>query len=444
MKFNSINEKGQALILIALGAVAIFAVVGLAIDGSSKFSDQRHAQNAADTAALEAALSLVNGDTVSWKTNALNRASDNGYTGDLVHNTVEVYLCSETGSECGPYAGNNRYVQVIINSYVDTFFARVIGINQVHNRVQAVTMWALREPLYRGDSIVALNPNPSCPGSFLVGGSGTINLSGGGMYINATNDDCVWEQQGCMVTVNVTGTSADGDPAGITSAGGSIDIDGSCAEQINADTSTDGGLFDFPPEMPELPDECSFSELGTYTNDSTYIENGYTGITRLNPGRYDEFPPKAVGGVTIYDHVFLNPGVYCVSDVVKLVDKKLWLEGSDITIYIRNGSKFSFEGGVIDISASETGEYAGYLIIVDSDFTGAPEECKIDGNTNNSFTGTIFAPYCNVTVNGASGNTSYNAQIIAYEVKLNGNNEINFTYSPDVNRYSDPRIGLMR
>ena len=59
---RSINfaEKGQALVVIALAAVALFGFVALAIDGSAQYSDRRNAQNAADTAALAAALEKVN------------------------------------------------------------------------------------------------------------------------------------------------------------------------------------------------------------------------------------------------------------------------------------------------------------------------------------------------------------------------------------------------
>src|SRR5205085_6311716 len=44
-------EKGQALILIAFTAIALFGFAALAIDGARSFSDKRHAQNAADTSA---------------------------------------------------------------------------------------------------------------------------------------------------------------------------------------------------------------------------------------------------------------------------------------------------------------------------------------------------------------------------------------------------------
>jgi len=49
------SEKGQALILIAMGAIALFSFAALAIDGSMAFSDKRHAQNAADASALAGA-----------------------------------------------------------------------------------------------------------------------------------------------------------------------------------------------------------------------------------------------------------------------------------------------------------------------------------------------------------------------------------------------------
>ena len=60
MKPNINTGRGQVLIIFALAAVGLFAIVGLAIDGSNKFSDLRHAQNAADTTALGAALERVN------------------------------------------------------------------------------------------------------------------------------------------------------------------------------------------------------------------------------------------------------------------------------------------------------------------------------------------------------------------------------------------------
>src|SRR5574338_614570 len=74
------RERGQALIMIALAAVGLFGFSALAIDGSRVFSDRRHAQNAADTAALAAALAKIRGD--DFKLAAEDRAKSNGYESD--------------------------------------------------------------------------------------------------------------------------------------------------------------------------------------------------------------------------------------------------------------------------------------------------------------------------------------------------------------------------
>jgi Flp pilus assembly protein TadG len=60
--FRKMNgQRGQALILITFAMIALIAMVGLAVDGSMAFSDRRHAQNAADTAALAGAMTKVYG-----------------------------------------------------------------------------------------------------------------------------------------------------------------------------------------------------------------------------------------------------------------------------------------------------------------------------------------------------------------------------------------------
>ncbi len=65
MKPKLLSERGQALILITFAAIGLFAVAGLAIDGTAKYSDRRHAQNAADTAALAGASNCFR----NWTTN---------------------------------------------------------------------------------------------------------------------------------------------------------------------------------------------------------------------------------------------------------------------------------------------------------------------------------------------------------------------------------------
>ena len=92
-----LHENGQALIVVALAAVVLFGFAALAIDGSRIFEDRRHAQNAADTSALAAALAKIRGQ--NYVTVGLSRATSNNYSTDA-DSTVTVNLCSEAGITC--------------------------------------------------------------------------------------------------------------------------------------------------------------------------------------------------------------------------------------------------------------------------------------------------------------------------------------------------------
>ena len=440
------KEHGQALILIALAAVGLFAVTGLAIDGSAKFSDRRHAQNAADTAALAAALAkataLTNGLSNSPATcpppsgfsaspvcaalqlAALDRADSNGYDNNLVSNTVEVYSPPISGY----YSGNESYVQVIITSKVNTSFARVVGITQTQNTVQAVALTKEGGPLVNGASIVSLNPSPNCgSGSFNVGGNGTINLNGGGIFVNS-NASCGYSQTSCSVTLNING-------GGISSAGSAINQ--SCGTPAPTNTSETQLVIPDDVYMPNEPIECS----QTHATPTNTAGSAWT----IYPGYYTDFPQA--GLISNNKDITLSPGVYCVdSDIHWSGSTFSSLNGtSGVTIYMKSGHSFSISiNSPISLNPSTSGDYAGYLIILNGN-SSSIETCTINGGSYLDLNGTIFAPYCNITINGDSNsNSSFNAQVIGWEVKLNGNNTINFTYDPGDNAQNKRRVGLMR
>src|SRR6266540_4448546 len=88
------QERGQALILIALAAVGLVGFAALAIDGSRVFSDRRHAQNAADTSVLAAALAKIRDpDPSAAETAGKARAVSNGFND--ANSTITVYTCKQ-------------------------------------------------------------------------------------------------------------------------------------------------------------------------------------------------------------------------------------------------------------------------------------------------------------------------------------------------------------
>lgn len=454
MKIKSISEHGQALIVITLAAIGLFAIVGLAIDGSAKFSDRRHAQNAADTAALAAALAKVEALTSGLSDNpvtcppasgtpspvcaalqvaGLDRAASNGYNNNLTSNTVKVYSPPING----PYAGNPKYVQVVITSYVNTFFARVIGVSQTRNVVQAVTFTRKGGPMFNGASIASYNPDTSsgCSGSFRVGGGSTISLTGGGIWLNSDESDCAFEQQG--------GCPSNGDPllvingGGISSAGnGNVDFD-ACVSTLPS-ISYGNTQLEIPEDvdMPDVPSQCNVAPSGNRNQGQT---------TLLHEGYYDKFPPNGSKNT-----VSLSPGIYCIDESFSWSNSNFKITGTDVTLFITKGNGFRINGGdTINLSATSDpdSEYKGFLIVVDTDFSGSPTTCVVNGGSYLTLSGTIFAPYCDVQINGDNNSSTpanFGTQVVGWNVQLNGSSTINFNYIPGDNAENQKRVGLMK
>jgi hypothetical protein len=478
MKPKLMAERGQALILIALAAIGLVAITALAVDGSAKYSDRRHAQNAADASSLAASLektNLLTGgatesdcSTATGYTNtafcqdvidaAWDRATENGYDG-LLSNDVDVY----SPPIDGPYAGNHNYVQVFITSRVNTFFARVIGIAQTRNTVEAVALAKKGGILGDGAMIISYDPDPNCSsgvgsggGSVDVTGNAKIKLTGGGIFLNS-DETCGFSIPNCA--------DLEIDPgAGINSVGvDNINQDG-CAEQADEFPNQDSVIIPDDVEFPAVPPECGINPPPTPT---------YLGVNTLDnkgewliyPGYYTQFPHQLL--VSNKQHIFMASGVYCIDpggpsqgkdlswspvDFVELngstdpIKNKYQVYNPDgVTLYIKTGGGFTLNANNPTLlDASTDGDYQGYLIILEGNQSSI-EDCSITGGAEIDINGMIFAPYCDITVNGDSTSVAYiNAQLIGWDLKINGGAGITFNYDPDNKVKIHRKVGLIR
>jgi uncharacterized membrane protein len=142
---KNLSEKGQAIVMVAFAVIGLVAFVALAIDGGRVFSDKRHAQNAADSAALAVALALTRAPTgqadavylaiaeaAAEESAAINGYDDNGVTNEV---SIKLTETDKAQKECNAYHATDA--QVTIVSTIDTTLARVIGRNQLTNTVTA-------------------------------------------------------------------------------------------------------------------------------------------------------------------------------------------------------------------------------------------------------------------------------------------------------------------
>jgi hypothetical protein len=114
------GERGQVLVLVALGMVALVAMVGLVLDGGSTFGQRRSQQRGADLAALAGANDLLlHSNVATAESIAKNVATQNGYDPALV--TVDVTVT--------PYARAGGKVKVDITARHQNSFSTIIGFN---------------------------------------------------------------------------------------------------------------------------------------------------------------------------------------------------------------------------------------------------------------------------------------------------------------------------
>jgi len=456
--FQKRSETGQALVLIALAAVGLFGFAALSIDGGMVFSDRRHAQNAADTAALAAALARVRAQSnqdAAAITAGVARASSNGYDNDT-NSTVEVHICDETGITCeGLPAGADPsdYVQVKIISIINTTFARIVGRQTVTNIVTAVAKAQVGgpSPVFEGSALVALSQTD--PDAVGAGGNVHLDINNSGVFSNSSNNCAMSGNGNVSVTVdtayNVVGGHCTSGP--VSFGGGPIQS----ASQIA-----------YPPELDiPTPDIDCGTVPGHVTSDAT--PNHFT----IHPGNYSSLT------LNNGTYTFVGNGSFCFSGNVSIngnthvianhVDIKItagsfdvngnstfdcdfmlaYMTGTssgmhfngngsntctNVTFFAEHGS-VTWNGNVANTFTATTAgpnaeDYSNLLIYMPY---GNTADLQINGNAGNTLTGSIIAVSSNVTISGNSGTTGFNSNITGFTVTLAGNSNTIINYHPE-------------
>lgn len=456
------TSRGQVLIIFVFAIVGLIGMTGLAIDGGNIYSDRRHAQNAADTAALAAALKRTTwmkgppyqpAGCSDFNTEtgllppcsapiikaAMDMAAQNGYDSNPDHqNRVDVYSppIDPPYSQFSYRYDRRDYIEVVIKDDVDTWFAKVLGIGQLHNRVHAVVqaMYQPKSKLYGGNSLVELRPTsgPGCGslaggggGDVYLGGSSGMILDGGGIFVNSDNPDCALKITNTCPSIQLRN--------GATVQGMGGQFPGCTPPLLNPATEA----YPYPP-LGSPVDPIPPAACNAPINTTPGIWNPTDNTFHFPPGHYLKLPPDK--------DTTLDPGVYCVDNLIKTTNS-FTFKADGVFMYVKPGGAFNFQGGTIQLVAPgmifpgkttpapvapATEPYRGYLIYVDeSNWTGTALNCVVNGASDTVLRGVIYAPHCDVTINGGSGTFGITAQVIAYTLNLTGDAVLNFTYEAD-------------
>ncbi len=274
---------GAVMVLFAVMLVALIGLLGLVIDGGFLMATHRQAQNAADAGALSASFSLFKGGS---DVSAAAEADDfiqihNGLSGvpDLVIGTTYHHPPVN-----GPYAGNSKFVEVIVNAPMQTLFIHILGLTQGRTvTARAVAGW---ESQSSGEGIIVLDPD-AAPGLSVSGGASLrvngrviVNSEAGGVdeFLNEVTPGDQHNEGNVALKVQVNGT---GPPIpGLYSprvdvVGGSDDL-GDIYQFVPPPTDPDLSLEN-PFHARSLPEPDPLIDLITPTTSSGVDGTDYVG-----------------------------------------------------------------------------------------------------------------------------------------------------------------------
>jgi len=440
-KQTQLKERGQALVMIAVAGVVLFAFAALAIDGSAVFSDRRHSQNASDTAILAAALAKVQNESkgmnVDWHQAGLDRAKDNSYDDIDPEIVVQLAECNVPITVDGKTftcqglpqnAVQTQYIHIVIRSVVHLGLAQVLGWKTITNYTDAVSR--ATEPIvdswFDGYAIASLHEGCQSPGDgdpFQLGGNAEVNIFGAGVLVNAS---CPTQDSLVQTGTSSTMVTTDG---GTCVVGTSDNTTGVSPAPVEGCTGVDPSQYQLP-----APPDCQ--NAGTLTE--TFHNSG---IWIATPGSFNStFPPIQGGGSAI---IKVTKGVYCLNDGLSVnaqqtLTTDLDGDGHDgategALFYVENGD-VTFNGGadiqLHAISQTTSSTFSPYWINL---LIYVPEsneaDIEISGNSGSNYTGTILAPTSHVHLLGNGGTVGLNSQIISDTVKISGSTEFELNYN---------------
>ncbi|MFC2064951.1 pilus assembly protein TadG-related protein [Chloroflexota bacterium] len=424
MKKINKPQKGQALILIAIAIVGLVGITGLAIDGGNIYSERRRAQNAADTAALSAALAKVEGNTFTTVANSYISSNMTGGStvSDIVVSSPPTIDCEGTSN--GPYLDpygrdiSDQYIQVRFDITIDTYLAQVVGWTTSDVCVEAIAR--AKDP-YRGD---------------LFYGNAVVGLDPGGLSYLAQSNAQTWTIRGGGVFANNDAIDAHGNvvfPDGhcvtaVGEASGFID----CTPQTNQVDSR----FEYPDEVrPLLPsfdiDNCD-SDFCPPPCDGTAV---LLGDGLIHPDQTPGFDIWRGSRVATFENQYA-PGLYCIEDAGGVINSEV--TGDGVTFYFLDHDftmKYAGEGAALVATAPDSSANAGPYenLLMFSDVTSQPctQNIELRGNGLSPISGTVFLPSACINYLGNSLGALDYVQLIGYQVYSNGTSDVEIYYNED-------------
>lgn len=366
------SHAGNIAPIFAMAAIPLIGVVGTAVDYSMANDIRARLQNAVDTAVLAGATQSRN-QQISVATAVFN----GNYSGKYGTTATATFTQNADGSLSGT-----------TSSSVRASFLGVFGISSIAANASATAVLGSQS----SSNACILLVNQLKSQALLVNSGAQMTAPSCEIHVLSTQNPAAIFN----TTLNVKRICVKGSTV-IKNGGAAPPVETNCA------TITDP----FAGKLPSVSvGSCDFSNKVYNPGNVTLDPGVYCGSTNFN------------GSGTLT----LNPGLYVIKSGAMIFNSGWTITGAGVTFYlVDQNATLTFNGGVkATLSAPTSGTYANILMFEPTGLSNT--NLPINGSSGDSFTGLIYLPSRDVTINSVSNVSSDQVTMIFSTLILNATN----------------------
>ncbi len=405
------EKHGQSLILLALSLVGLLAMAGLGIDGGRLFSAKRRAQNAADAAAMAAALVIAQqqdgvvsaADIQQAKAAAIQRAADNGFSlpaDDVTITPKDDYY----------------YVDVHLSVAIPPTLIGVVYHGPLAAQAAAQVRVRPHQNIAYGYAVAATNPH-RC-NTIKISISDSVTVESGGMF---SNSDAT-ARRTCYAIYKTGSGDVRADTIRTVATGVHV------YKEVGSGSISPIPQGGYPPmTLPTLPEPAC---TGPSRSDGGSV---------LLPGNYSEIRINA-------RDVTFRPGIYCIDGRFQISGVS-HVTGENVFFYVRSGDITITGNGDITLKAAVPGsditrdangnDWGGMLFYLPPSSDG---QVEVHGSSADVYRGTIYAPGPSPSVgtykciftgsDDVEPDVAEKLQLVCDTIHVTGSSHLLFRYDP--------------
>jgi hypothetical protein len=365
------SEAGQALVTAAIALTVLLLAAGLAIDMGYLRYQKRRMQAAADSAALAGASELAYPTYDGYNYGAVQQAAVNDAKTSGFDSSAPGVSVIAQKPLTGPFAGQNGYVEVLIEQDQPTFFMKIAHVNSVSVSARAVAH---------------LGNGRNC------------------MYALGLNDPNALFVNGANILASTCGIVSNGD---FTASGGAT-VEALSVGVVGASSTAGATVVPIPKTSVPASDPLASLQRPTPSGCVPFVGTPVPGTTYCGIS-------IAAGNVTFPSGLYMIAGDFRVSGTASIA-------GIGVTFFITKGPggpgavAFTSSGGT-DLQAPTTsGPYEGILMMRDSTDLNPPPSTFLTAG-GQELEGVLYFPTATLTLGANTNNYSI---VVANEILMQG------------------------